>query len=249
MKKALLASAIAAVLGMPAVAAAQSAAPAATSPHTVTGNFSIVSDYRFRGISQTDKKPAIQGGIDYSHSSGFYAGNWNSSIDGDFINSAAGIEMDFYAGYKPVIGDVTLDIGALYYFYPGAELGGDKYHTLEAYFGAAYGPVSGKIWYGVSDKWFASDDASGSIYYELNGTFPLADKWNLVAHAGYQDVNDTSDADYFDYKIGVTYDYRGWLLGAALVGTDADDDIYVMPAPDNSEVGNATVVVSVSKTF
>jgi uncharacterized protein (TIGR02001 family) len=241
MKKLVLVSALAAA----AVAPFGASAAEPTSPHTVTGNFAVVSDYRFRGISQSDEGPAIQGGIDYSHESGFYLGNWNSSISGDFINDAKGIEMDFYGGFKFPVGDFTFDIGALYYYYPGAELDDEKYNTLEAYVGAAYGPISGKIWYGIGD-WFASEEADGSIYYELNGTFPLADKWSLVAHIGYQDVDGSSDFDYFDYKLGVAYDLNGWMLGAAVVGTDAEDGAYVV---GNDDQGEPTIVFSVSKTF
>jgi uncharacterized protein (TIGR02001 family) len=252
MKQLLLASAVCAAVAVPMTAAAQTPAPAAApaSPHTVTGNMAVVSDYRFRGISQTDTGPAIQGGIDYSHASGFYLGNWNSSISSEFFNEAAGVEMDFYGGFKFPIGDLTLDIGALYYYYPrGENADGDEYNTLEAYVGASYGPISGKIWYGISDKWFSIDDASGSIYYELNGSFPIAEGWGLVAHVGYQDVNDIDDADYFDYKLGVTYDWSGWVLGAALVGTNADDDDGEFYNLNGNELGDTTVVFSVTKTF
>jgi len=222
--------------------ASTATATAPASPHTVTGNFALVSDYKFRGISQTDRGPAIQGGIDYSHSSGFYLGNWTSSIASDLYPNAAGVEMDFYGGFKPTIGDVTLDIGALYYYYPHAKIDGQDFNTLEVYLGAAYGPISGKVWYGASDEWFGVDSASGSLYYELNGTFPLVDKLSLVAHVGYQDVNDNSDADYWDYKLGLTYDLSGWLLGAAVVGAKDDDDFY-------GRYADTTVVVSVGKTF
>lgn len=246
MKKLLLAAAVTAACAAPIVVQAQTpAAPA--SPHTVTGNFAVVSDYRFRGISQTDRGPAIQGGIDYSHSSGFYLGNWNSSVDSNIYTDGAGIEMDFYGGFKPVIGDVTLDIGALYYYYPQAENGdGDRFNTLEAYVGAAYGPISAKVWYGVGSKWFASEDFAHSIYYELNGTFPLVENLSLSAHVGYQDVKDGDvdgvDYDYWDFKLGLTYDLSGWLLGAAVVTTNAEDDAY-------GHQGDTTVVVSVGKTF
>lgn len=247
MKKIVLAAALATAAIAPF---SVSAAEPAASPHTVTGNFAVVSDYRFRGISQTDTGPAVQGGIDYSHSSGFYLGNWNSSVSGEFFNESAGVEMDFYGGFKLPIGDLTLDFGALYYYYPrGENADGDEYDTLEAYIGASYGPISGKIWYGISDKWFGSDDASGSIYYELNGTFTIAEGWSLVTHIGYQDVHDIDDADYFDYKVGVTYDWGGWLLGAALVGTSADDDDGEFYNLNGNELGDTTVVFSVSKTF
>src|SRR5690606_32641568 len=101
MQKLIAASATAFAFAVPAAAFAQADAPAAQSPHTFTGNFALVSDYRFRGISQTDRDPAIQGGFDYAHSSGFYIGNWNSSVTTDLYNGGAGLEMDFYAGFKP----------------------------------------------------------------------------------------------------------------------------------------------------
>jgi uncharacterized protein (TIGR02001 family) len=93
MRQSVLAAALCAALAAPGLANAQ-----AKSPHTVAGNMSIVSDYRFRGISQTFEQPAIQGGIDYSHASGFYLGNWNSNVSGiSFIDGT--FEMDLYGGF------------------------------------------------------------------------------------------------------------------------------------------------------
>ena len=124
-------------------AVAQTAAPAAPEAKpdwAFTGNANLYSDYRFRGISQTNKKPAFQGGFDVAHVSGFYAGNWNSNVDTNFYGGA-NIEMDFYGGYKLALGDFSLDFGALYYYYPGSgDLGTSSIHNLELYAGAAYGP-------------------------------------------------------------------------------------------------------------
>jgi uncharacterized protein (TIGR02001 family) len=103
MKKLLLASAAAAAF---TTSVAQAQTPAPTAEHTVTGNMTIATDYRFRGISQTFGEgfftpgPAIQGGIDYSHSSGVYLGNWNSNISGNQYPNGSSIEMDFYGGWK-----------------------------------------------------------------------------------------------------------------------------------------------------
>ena len=112
-----------------AVASAQTTAPAAgetsaSAPTpTVTVNFSLVSDYRFRGISQSWAQPAVQGGIDYTHASGFYLGNWNSSISSNSYNNGASLEMDLYGGYRfEPVKDLTLDVGVLRYQYPGARL-------------------------------------------------------------------------------------------------------------------------------
>lgn len=263
MKQLFMAGAVCAAIAAPASALAQATAAAApASPHTVTGNMAIVSDYRFRGISQTGNDPAIQGGIDYSHESGFYLGNWNSSITSDSFTNAAGIEMDFYGGFKFPVGDITVDIGALYYYYPDAKtgVGREEYNTLEAYLGLSYGPVTFKVWYALTD-WFGvnedsgyEDDTDGSIYYELNASFPIAEGWTLIGHAGYQDVHGIDDYDgegdlnYFDWKIGVAYDWNGWALGAAIVGTDnPNDSFYVVDGDD--DIDETTVVFSISKTF
>src|SRR3989337_266742 len=134
MRKTVLATALAAAAALPGLASAQ-----ATSPHSLSGNMSIVSDYRFRGISQTFVQPAIQGGIDYSHSSGFYLGNWNSNVSGLSYPDGGGIEMDVYGGFKFPAGPVGLDVGVLQYIYPGAKYGsGDDFDTTEIYLGVSW---------------------------------------------------------------------------------------------------------------
>jgi uncharacterized protein (TIGR02001 family) len=92
MRKSFLSTAVAAALLVPGLAAAQAASP-------ITGNMSLVSDYRFRGLTQTFEEPALQGGFDYAHPSGIYIGNWNSSISDNFY-AGSPLEMDFYGGYK-----------------------------------------------------------------------------------------------------------------------------------------------------
>lgn len=142
-------------------AQAQSAgAPAAEpSPHTFTGNIAAVSDYRFRGVSQTYRRPAIQGGFDYAHASGFYLGNWNSSISANSYNNGAGMEVDLYGGYRfPLNKDLGADVGVLHYLYPSARLNsapatstGNKYDNTEIYFGLTQGTFNAKLWYAVTD--------------------------------------------------------------------------------------------------
>src|SRR5919204_3661931 len=118
MRKSILSLSIAAALAAPGIAAAQQSAPPTPA---VTGNLTIISDYRFRGIDQTFGKPAIQGGFDYSHASGVYLGNWNSNVNQGAGYPGGNIEMDFYGGYKKAFGDIGLDVGAIYYYYPGTD--------------------------------------------------------------------------------------------------------------------------------
>ena len=114
MKKALMACAIAIGTAAPLGAIAQTAKP--EPEFTFTGNAGLFSDYRFRGFTQTDYKPAFQGGFDFAHKSGFYLGNWNSNVE-QLLYNGASLEMDFYGGYKTTFGDFGLDVGVIYYYY------------------------------------------------------------------------------------------------------------------------------------
>ena len=258
MRKTILAAAMGAAAALPAIVHAQAAAP--QSPHSVTGNVAIVSDYRFRGISQTFEQPAIQGGIDYAHASGFYLGNWNSSVSGLSYADSGGIEMDFYGGFKKAFGDFGFDVGLLQYYYPGAKAAGtEKYDTLEAYVAGSWKWLTLKYsltmtdWFGVNSvsTGTANGDSEGSGYLELNASYEIAPKLTLVGHIGQQTVKNYGHLDYVDYKIGATYDMSGWLLGAAYVDTDADPAFYTLTNAQgkSKDLGKGTVVLSVSKSF
>lgn len=243
-------------------AVAQTAAPAAPeakSDWTFTGNANLYSDYRFRGISQTNKKPAFQGGFDVAHSSGFYAGNWNSNIDSAFFNGA-NIEMDFYAGYKLAVGPFALDFGALYYYYPGSGSGGTfKIDNTELYAGATWGPLSVKYYHAISD-FFGIDDSKNSSYLDGAFVYDLGNGFGLTAHVGYQrlrknarviEINQsTLRASVIDWKLGATYDIAGsgFILGVAYIGTNRDLTGGTA-ALTTRNISNGTVVVSLSKTF
>src|SRR6476646_12262702 len=132
-QKTAIAGLVAAALGSGLAQAQTPAAPA--SPHTLTGNMGLYSQYIFRGLTQTNRKPAVQGGFDYAHSSGFYAGTWASNISWlrENASTRAGgvtvangtygeggsLEWDFYGGYKGTVKDFSYDVGTLYYWYPG----------------------------------------------------------------------------------------------------------------------------------
>ncbi|MGH8708920.1 MAG: TorF family putative porin [Burkholderiales bacterium] len=241
MRKTVLATAFAAAAALPGLASAQ-----ATSPHTVAGNMSIVSDYRFRGISQTFLEPAIQGGFDYSHSSGFYLGNWNSNVSS--LGYADGtIEMDFYGGYKFAAGPLGLDVGLLQYVYPGAKNMGVKYDTLEAYIGASWKWFTLK--YSVTlDDYFSVANSDGSGYLDLGFSYEIAPKLTISAHYGDQTVENSPASDYSDTKIGLSYDLNGWVLGLAYYDTDLVVN-QMNAAGKTEDVGDSGVVLSVSKSF
>jgi len=254
--------------------AAAPAAPAPTPEWTITGNAGLFSDYRFRGISQTDKKPAFQGGFDVAHSSGLYAGNWNSNVD-SALYSGANIEMDFYAGFKGALADtgVGYDIGAIYYYYSGsARNGAPGIDNKEIYVGASYGPVSAKVYVPIGDFFSAQHNklgngksASGSFYVDLSGAYDLANVgapgFGLVAHFGYQDLRgaaklvDTSGkvkSDYVDWKLGATYTVASGPLNGFVVGLsyiDTDLDIVNSGGSPKRIISGATGVLSVSKSF
>ena len=224
---------------------------------SITGNAGLFSDYRFRGISQTNKKPAFQGGIDISHVSGFYVGNWNSNIDSSLYNGS-NLEMDFYGGYKLPLGGFTLDVGALYYYYPGSGSGGTpKIDNTELYIGGGFGPFSLKYSHAVSD-FFGAPDSKNSYYVDGSLTYDLGNGLGLVGHVGYQKLKGNArvvemggvnlEDSIVDWKVGVTYDLSGFLLGASYIGTNRDLTGGTAGL-SNRNISNGTVVLSVSKTF
>lgn len=247
MKKLMLTAAVFATFAAPAFA------QEAASPHTFTGNLTVASDYRFRGISQTFRKPTVQGGFDYAHSSGFYVGNWNSNVSGNQYPDGASLEMDFYGGFKfEPVKDLTADIGLLKYYYPGAKIAGVKPDALELYVGASYKWFSAKYSHAVSDDYFGFTNADGSYYLDLNANFEIAEKTTLGFHVGRQKFKNASGFDYTDYKIGVSRDFGFATLGLAYVGNNANSTSYTysnVSGTKSKDVSKDTVVFSISKTF
>ena len=251
MRKSILTLSVAAALSVPGFAMAQ--APAASaSPHTITGNMGLFSEYRFRGIAQTAFRPAIQGGFDYSHSSGFYAGNWNSNV-AETLYAGASLEMDFYGGFKKAFGDFGIDVGAIYYYYPGSDsatLG--KIDNTEVYIGGSWKWVSLKYYHAVSD-FFSAPDTKGSSYIDLTATFDLGSGWGVVGHYGQQKIKNFSFGDYNDWKLGVTKDLgNGWNASLSYIDTDAEEGAYTFSNASQKApkfLGDTTFVVSIGKTF
>ncbi|MFZ9811516.1 MAG: TorF family putative porin, partial [Burkholderiaceae bacterium] len=146
----------------------------------ISANVGLFSDYRFRGISQTDTKPALQGGFDYSHASGFYLGNWNSSLSSSLYPGSSGLESDLYFGYSTEVGGIGIDVGSNYYYYAGAT----GANTNELYVGLTYGPVTFKTSYATTD-YFGATGSKNHLYYNLSGSVPLSEKVSLDIAAGY----------------------------------------------------------------
>lgn len=248
MKKTLLAAALAVCASSSAFA--QTSTIAATPDYTFTGNAGLFSDYRFRGFSQTNFNPAFQGGFDFAHSSGFYVGNWNSNVDSGLFGGG-NIEMDLYGGYKFKTGDVSWDVGALYYYYPGSSLNGKTIDNGEIYGAAGYGPFTLKYSHGVTD-FFGAPDSKNTYYVDLSSVFDLGNGWGANAHVGYQKLKNATKADgseingYFDYKVGVTKDLAGWLVGGSLVTTSKKDWVLTNRGENSGRFG---VVFNVTRAF
>lgn len=218
---------------------------------TVTGNAGLFSEYRFRGISQTNKKAAFQGGFDVAHKSGFYLGNWNSNVNSQFYNGA-NLELDFYGGYKGTVGGIGYDIGAIYYYYPGS---GDipltsKIDNTEIYIGASAGPFSAKYYHATSD-FFSVPGTKNSYYLDLAFAYDLGDGLGVNAHVGYQKVKGVSGpaGKITDYKVGLTKDISGsgYIAGVSYITTNRDDTFF--DPTSGKDIGKGTLLLSLSKTF
>jgi uncharacterized protein (TIGR02001 family) len=227
---------------IPAASFAEETAPPVPPPSfSFSANVNTVSNYYFRGLTQTWGNPAIQGGFDVAHTSGLFAGFWASNVSG---NEYAGgsLETDWYGGYNYQLNDdVTLGAGLIYYWYPGANAGnaascvqtacaGQTYNTLEGNLSAAWKWLSFKWSYAFTDYFGASantgykGDTNGTMYFDLSANVPVKvlGGLNLVAHAGYTlyaedyatPVNGETNPSYWDWKLGASKTWEsGWNLG------------------------------------
>ena len=212
----------------------------------LTANVSLTTNYKFRGQDQDISKskalkPALQGGFDYAFGdSGWYVGNWNSSVDWLSGNS---IEADLYGGYKFKAGGLDLDVGALTYIYPGNSSG----NTTELYGAATFGPVTAKYSHTLSKDYFAyaGPGKSGRNTGYLNLAFAqeVAPSITLKASVGFtRFAGDITAPNYIDYSLGGAYDFGGGLsLGAAVVGANKQAFF--------GSVNKSRLIVSLTKTL
>ena len=254
MKKTIIALSLAA-MSLPALAQDKKA-PAPD--YTIAGNFGLFSDYRFRGVSQTTEKAAVQGGFDFSHKSGLYLGTWASNVN-DWANTTGnGMEIDFYGGFKGSLPmEVGFDLGYIAYQYPGtAPTSPDpKQNTRELYLGLSKGPVSYKISRTMSDAWFGIARAKGSLYHDLTLSYGVTEQLVLSAHAGYQKIkgNAEGETSFKDYKIGGAYDLGGgYAVGLAFTKVSfknkTDGEAWFQTAQGKALYKNGTVL-SLTKAF
>jgi len=255
-----------------AVLAQDAKAPEAKAPepdYTLSANVGVVSDYRYRGISQTRRDPALQGGLDFSHKSGFYVGTWLSSIkwisdNGDVPppqDIHGPVEWDIYGGYKFNAGPIGFDVGLLQYWYPNNNLaetaGGGVFknaNTTEGYVAGTWGPATLKYSYAFTNLFgqfnFGNDQGTdGSWYLDLSGNFELP--WwglTLTPHVGRQKVQNLGIASYTDFSLTLGKDFgNGISASLAWVGTNANQSYYVSPA-NGKYLGKDAAVVGVKYT-
>ncbi len=232
-----------AAVGVALLAGASSSAMAAPE---ISANVALTSDYRFRGISQSNEDIAIQGGFDLAFENGLYVGTWGSTVDFDSNDGFDGsLELDYYAGWAmETESGVGVDVGYLYYDYPGDEGAEGDYQEL-------YGSVSfADITLGLA----YSDDYYGEtgdfLYYYGDYSLGLAENLSLDLHIGFNDLDEdggflsNNEDSYIDYSIGLTASYLAvdWTL--AYVGTDLDEeDVF------GTEWGDDSLVFTVSKSM
>lgn len=218
---------------------------------TISGAATLASQYRFRGVSLSDEDIALQGTLNLSHASGFYAGLWSSTIDGFGERGGSKVELDLYAGYRaPVSSGVTLDAGLLYYAYPGSKGGDFEFFEPYASLSGTLGPGTAKV--GVAYAW--DQDALGGnsnvyAFGDLSAGLPNTPV-TLKAHLGLSkgDTRLTPSGDYFDWLIGADVTRRNFTLGVAYVDTDLSGD-QARRGGATKDIVDAAIVLSLTAVF
>lgn len=223
----------------------------------ISGNVALTTEYRFRGISQTNRDPAIQGGFDFGHESGVYVGTWASNVS----FTEGGTEIDVYAGWGTDVSEnVAIDLGVLYYGYPSDP---------DADYVEVYGSVG---FYGATLGLNYSPeytyDTNSYYYFYGQYSLPLGEMFTLDAHLGWNQFKNTSslasflgvDTDfsdpgkgYLDYSISGTVSFAGVDLSLAYIGTDIDkDDCFPATSPPDgsgTKYCKGNVVATISKSL
>ena len=238
--------------------------------YTAAFNVGVVSDYRYRGITQTRYRPALQAGFDFTHKSGFYAGTalsnikWISDYSTTANNVKGDVELDLYGGYKgSITKDLAYDVGLIQYAYLGNTLsntgGGNVYanaNTTEIYGALTYSVFTVKYSHAVS-RLLGIFGSRGAGYLEAAANFDLGNGWSVAPHLGFQKVGKTANTiygndqlSYTDYSMGVSKDFsNGLVLTGSVVGTNASDKFWTSSAGNNKFLGKTGVVLGAKYTF
>ena len=213
-----------------------SMAIAEDSPHEFSANGALSTDYMYRGGSQTDEQPAISGGFDYGHASGFYAGVWASNVDFQDIGlPSSNIEIDYYAGVAGEFSNgISWDVGGLYYHYAGtkdaeeAAFGGDAdfveaYGSLGYTFNTQFEPSLG-VFFAWSPDYFG--ESGDSYYTAIDLGFSLPHGISLAGQIGFQEFDRAGVTDYSHYSVGLSKDVSIFTLDATYYDSIDDADTF-----------------------
>lgn len=209
-----------------AVAASVIATPAIAEGEW-SGNVALTSNYVYRGVTQTDDAPMVQGGFDYASDS-FYVGTWASGVD---FGDGTSTEIDFYGGWTPTVGQFALDIGAIYYYYPDAPDDPEQ-NFLEVYAGGST-TLADFVEVGASFA-YSPDfylESGNSLYSNFSAGIPLGESFGLDASVGFSDFYDSGNDSYTDYSIGLTTSLEGFDFDFRLIdtsGLDGNDESFVV---------------------
>lgn len=223
---------------------------------SVTGSASILSQYRLRGISQSDEDMAVQGAITVSHSSGFYVGTWASNLAGFGTFGGSNMELDLIGGYTTTLGETTLDGGLIWYFYPGTS--GHDYGEIYASVSHPIGPVKAKVGANYAFKQSSIGDADnlwvyGDLSLPVPGT-PISVRGHLGYTEGKGSIFSGPRGHYLDYGVGADLSWNALTFGISYVGTDIDrteaDAYYSLAgARPGHEIVDDAVVFSLTAAF
>ena len=197
-------------------------------------NAGVVTDYRYRGISQSRLKPAVQAGVDYADKSGFYVGAWGSTIKWIKDSGAAdgSVELDLYGGYKGSAGGINYDVGVLRYQYLSNDLGKvsgfTNANTTEVYGAVTLGLFTAKYSRALTDT-FGNVNSEGSTYLDLSAAIDLGNGFTLTPHVGRQVIKNSSAFSYTDYSLTLAKDLgKGLSASLMAVGTNAGKAQYTL---------------------
>jgi uncharacterized protein (TIGR02001 family) len=186
----------------------------------LSGNVSVTSDYTFRGISQTLQQPAVQGGMDLAHPTGFYIGTWGSSVNFGEEVPRAQVELDVYGGFGTnLLGIADVDLGAIYYSYPGARTRGYDFWEFGLGASRSAGPLGVGLSAAYSPNFFG--DSGTGFYYGGSVEVPVS-LLTLGGSLGRQMIDDNEafgTPDYTDWGVSASVNMLGFSFGGAVVGT------------------------------